>query len=182
MNTAANEIRLECGCPPHYPDWHNCDIDLGGTLMQQAAVPYFFHMPIGFEAKLFRQHDAIQRMDLHEKWPGFVLSQSGMFRGTILCPLQEESSPLRSLVRLPNPFQLSCRIIHGDIGQIKPAVREMQSALLDEGKMPKALYLAYLTCPICQQRRGGMRIMILRHWKKSDTLQARLKKQRKQQA
>jgi len=146
--------------------------------MQQTSVPYFLHMPIGFEAKLFHQHATIQRMELHEQWPGFVLSQSGMFRGTILCPLQEESSPLRDLIRLPNPFLLNCRIVHGDIGQIKPAIRAMQSALLDEGKMPKALYLAYLTCPTCQQQRDGIRIMILRHWKKSTTLQARLKKQK----
>ncbi|MDQ6964954.1 MAG: hypothetical protein Q9M13_08565 [Mariprofundales bacterium] len=176
--TAPTNNRLECGCPADYPDWHNRDIDLGGTLMQQTSVPYFFHMPIGFEARLFRQYNTIQQQDLHERWPGFVLSRSGMFRGTILCPLQEESSPLRNLIRLPNPYRLRCHLVHGDIGRVKPAVRRVQSALLDEGRMPKTLYLAYLTCPACQQQRGGMRIMTLRHWRESGRLQERLKRQR----
>ncbi len=174
----SNDIqRLECGCPPHYPEWDNREVDLGGTLMQQTSVPYFLHMPIGFEAKLFQQHDTIQKMELHERWPGFVLSQSGMFRGRILCPLREERSPLRDIIRLPNPFHLACSVVRGDVGQIKPTVRAMQSALLDAGKMPKELYLAYLTCPVCQERRGGMRIMVLRHWEPSKKLQERIRKQ-----
>ncbi len=171
--------RLECGCPPSYPDWDGGDIDLGGTLVQRTTVPYFLHMPIGFEARLFRQHDTIRRLELHERWPGFVLSRAGLFRGEILCPLAEDRSPLHGLRVLPSPFHLRCRVVHGDVGQIKPVVREVQSALLDEGKMPKELYLSYLTCPVCQEQRGGMRIMILRRWEESARLQARLGREKR---
>jgi len=55
----------------------------------------------------------------------------------------------------------------------------MQSALLDEAKMPKELFLCYLTCPRCRDERGGIKIMLLRHWVKSEKLQKRLDKQQK---
>ncbi|MDQ6951615.1 MAG: hypothetical protein Q9M26_08120 [Mariprofundales bacterium] len=172
--------RLACGCPPEYPDWDGRDIDLGGTLMQKTNMAMFLHMPIGFEAKLHRQYETIIHQGLHERWPGIVFSQTGMFHGQLLCPLQEESSPLHGLIRLPNPYQVRCKLLHGDVGKTKLAIRTMQSELLDSARMPKELFLAYLTCPACQQKRGGgTRIMILRHWHASTTLEARLKKQGK---
>jgi hypothetical protein len=168
-------MRLECGCPTEFPaDWHGKDIDLGATLVHEQRVPMFLHMPIGFEACLDRQHKDIERLELNERWPGFVLAESAMFRGRLICPLAEESSPARSVYRLPNPFQLRVRLFRGDVGGIKQVVREMQSALLDEGKMPKQLFLSYLTCPRCQEERGGMQIMLLRHWVKSPKLEKRL--------
>jgi len=170
--------RLPCGCPPEYPDWDNRDIDLGGYLMQRTTLPMLLHMPIGFEARLHRQYEAIKNHGLHERWPGLALSQTGLFRGQLLCPLQEESSPLHSIIRLPNPYPLRCKLIHGDIGNIKQTVRTMQSELLDIARMPKELYLAYLTCPACQKERGGNRIMILRHWTKSPKLAQRIKRQK----
>ncbi|MDX8408629.1 MAG: hydrolase [Mariprofundales bacterium] len=178
MSQSAPE-RLPCGCPPEYPDWDNRDIDLGGSLMQRTTLPMFLHMPIGFEARLHRQYEIIRGHRLHERWPGVALSQTGIFRGQLLCPLQEERSPLHGVIRLPNPYQLRCKLIHGDIGNIKLAVRTMQSELLDIARMPAALYLAYLTCPACKEERGGNRIMILRHWTKSPKLAQRLKRQQR---
>ncbi|RMH51195.1 MAG: hypothetical protein D6682_05460 [Zetaproteobacteria bacterium] len=170
--------RLPCGCPPAWPEWDGRDVDLGGMLVQQTSFPCLLHMPVGYEARLFHQHETLRRLELHERWPGFVLSRTGLFRGQILCPLIEERSPLHGVYNLPAPFHLRCRVVKGDVGRIKPEVQAMQSALIAEAKMPGALYLAYLTCPRCQERRGGMRIMVLRHWRRSRKLAGRLRRRR----
>lgn len=168
-------MRLECGCPTDYPkEWDGKDVDLGATLVHEQRVPMFLHMPIGFEACLDKQHKDIERLELTERWPGFVLSETAMFRGKILALLQEDSSPARGVYRLTNPYDVRVQLFRGDVGAIKQAVREMQSSLLDEGKLPKQLYLSYLTCPRCQDERGGMQIMLLRHWVKSPRLEKRL--------
>ncbi|MBF0282824.1 MAG: hypothetical protein HQM07_09710 [Zetaproteobacteria bacterium] len=171
--------RLACGCPAHFPKWHNQDIDLGATLVHEQGAPMFLHMPIGYEASLDRQLKDIQRLGLHEQWPGFGLTQSAMFRGKILAPLEEASSLSHKTYRLSNPYMLRVRLFKGDIGGIKKTVKEIQSSLLDEGKMPKELFLSYLTCPQCQEKRGGMQLMVLRHWIQSDKLQQKIRQQAK---
>ncbi|MDX8401188.1 MAG: hydrolase [Mariprofundaceae bacterium] len=168
-------MRLACGCPAEYPDWRG-DVDPGGMLVHREKMPAFLHMPIGYEACLDRQMKDIARLELHERWPGFALTRTGMFGGEILAPLVEEHCPARQTFRLPNPWPVRVQMFEGDVGGIKDAVRRMQSELLDEGKMPKALYLAYLTCPRCAESRGGMRLMILRHWVKSERLARRLQR------
>ncbi len=168
---------LDCGCPSEYPQWDGEDVDLGAWLVHEQRVLMFLHMPIGYEAYLDRQHKDIKRLQLNERWPGFVLTQSAAFRGRILCPLAEDTSPARNTFRLSNPFYVRTKLVHGDVGSIKGEVRSMQSALLDEGKMPKELFLSYLTCPRCRDQRGGIKIMLLRHWIKSKKLQERLAKQ-----
>jgi len=171
---------LDCGCPSEFPQWDGEDVDLGAWLVHEQRVPMFLHMPIGYEAALDRQHKDIKRLHLTERWPGFVLTQSAAFRGRILCPLSEDTSPARRTLRLSNPFHVRCKLIHGDIGgSVRGAVQTMQSALFDEGKMPKELFLVYLTCPRCRDERGGIKIMLLRHWVNSKKLLTRLDKQRK---
>ncbi len=168
-------MRLECGCPDEWPEWSG-DVELGGTLVHRQKLPTFLHMPIGFEACLDRQLKDIQRLELHERWPGFALTRTGMFGGEILAPLAEDHCPARQTFRLANPWHARALLFSGDVGGIKEEVRRMQSALLDEGRMPKELFLAYLTCPRCAERRGGMKLMILRRWVKSPKLEKRLKK------
>jgi len=172
-------MRLECGCPSEFPDWNGQDIDLGATLVHEQGAAMFFHMPIGFEACLDRQHHDIETLGLNEQWPGFVLTQSAMFRGRILALLSEDNSPARKTYRLKNPYMLRVRLFKGNISAIKVEIRQMQSELFDEGRMPKNLYLSYLTCPRCQKERGGMQIMLLRHWVKSPKLEQRLSKHKK---
>ncbi len=168
-------MRLDCGCPSEWPDWHGKDIDLGGWLVHEQAVPMFLHMPIGFEACLDRQHQDISRLGLEEQWPGFVLAKTGMFRGRIYALLADDHSPARRIKRLKNPFMIRCRLFKGEVHQIKQAIREMQSELFDEGKRPTELYLSYLTCPRCREDRGGTQIMIIRHWLRSPKLEARIR-------
>jgi len=171
--------RLPCGCPASYPDWRSGDIDLGGQLVHDLSIPMFIHMPIGYENYLLKQKEDIERLELHETWPGFNLTRTGAFRGQIICPLEEKHSPARNIRILPTPFHLRVRIFHGDVADMRQEVRAMQSELLDEGLLPKELFLSYLTCPVCEEERGGKRLMILRHWVKNAKLEKKL--QRRQQ-
>ncbi|MDQ6972997.1 MAG: hypothetical protein Q9M30_10135 [Mariprofundaceae bacterium] len=168
---------LDCGCPSEYPRWDGEDVDMGAWLMHEQGAPMFLHMPIGYESYLDRQHKDIKRLHLTERWPGFVLTQSAALRGRILCPLSEDTSPARHTLRLSNPFHVRSKLVRGDVGSIKNEVRVMQSSLLDEWRMPKELFLCYLTCPRCQEERGGIQILLLRHWVPSPTLKARLARQ-----
>ncbi|MDQ6975735.1 MAG: hypothetical protein Q9M22_04120 [Mariprofundaceae bacterium] len=175
MTETSNE-RLSCGCPSTFPDWHKKDVNLAGHLVHGQKQSMFMHMPIGHEAKLDLQFKDMQRLDLHARWPGFVLSRSAMFRGQLLCLLSEEHSPARSVFCLPRPFNLRVALFHGDVADVRLSVAKMQSALLDEGKMPKSLFLAYLTCPRCQDERGGMQVMLLRQWIANEKLYQKAKK------
>jgi len=172
-------MRLDCGCPSVYPDWRSGDIDLGGQLVHSLSIPMFMHMPIGYENYLLKQKDDIERLELHEMWAGFNLTRTGAFRGHMFCPLLEESSPARNVAVLPSPFHLRARLFHGDVMDMRHEVRAIQSELLDEGLMPKELYLSYLTCPICEEERGGKRILIMRRWIKSKKLEEKLNKKNK---
>ena len=171
--------RLPCGCPATYPDWRNADIDLGGQLAHKLSIPMLMHMPIGYENYLLKQKNDIEKLELHEAWPGFNLTRTGAFRGQMLCPLAEEKSPARNIMVLPTPFHLRTRLFHGDVEAMRGEVRAIQSELLDEGLMPKELYLAYLTCPLCEEERGGKRMLIMRRWIKSNKLENKLKKKAK---
>jgi len=171
-----SNMRLECGCPVSYPDWHDGDIDLGGQLVHSLKIPMFMHMPIGYEAYLLKQKDDIERLELHETWPGFNLTRTGALRGQMLCPLVEEKSPARNLMILPHPFHLRVHLFHGDVTDMRMSIKHMQSEILDDGLMPKELYLSYLTCPVCEEQRGGKRVMLMRRWVKSKKLEARLNK------
>ncbi len=172
-------MRLECGCPSEFPDWDGKDIDLGATLVHEQKSAALFGMPIGFEAYLDRQHQDIEKLELTEQWPGFVLAETGLFRGRILALLAEEQSMARRTYRLPDPYMLRARLFQGNVSQIKGTIRSMQSELFDAGRMPKNLFLSYLTCPRCQESRGGQQIMLLRHWVESPKLKQRLQRKRR---
>jgi hypothetical protein len=65
----------------------------------------------------------------------------------------------------------------GGIGTLKKSLRQLQNTLFDMGRMPKELYLCYLTCPVCSDSKGGEKILLLRRWRQSPTLEKRVKKQ-----
>jgi hypothetical protein len=50
--------------------------------------------------------------------------------------------------------------------------------LFDMGRMPKELYLCYLTCPVCSEEKGGDKILLLRRWQASATLSKRIQTQK----
>lgn len=169
-------MRLECGCPSTFPDWHKHDVNLGGQLIHSLAIPMFLHMPIGFEASVHRQQQLLEQLNLPERWPGLVLSRSSAWGGRIIRLLEDTLSPAHRLEYLPNPFHLRGYLNHGGIGTISRAVKQVQSDLLEQSLIPRELYLCYLTCPRCSEQRGGERILLLRRWVESSALKKRMGK------
>jgi hypothetical protein len=166
---------LECGCPGSYPDWHKQDIDLSHHAAHVLPIPTFLHMPLSYELYRQRQQQEIEALELQETWPGFALTQTGFFRGRLIRLLESANSPSRHITTLDSPFQANGFLHPGGIGTIRNSVREQQMALLDSGRMPKEMYLSYLTCPRCSEERGGEKILILRRWKESTRLASRAK-------
>lgn len=166
-------MSLSCACPENYPDWDRKDINLGGQCVHVLSIPMFFHMPLSYEVYLKRQHNDIQGLHLTETWPNLVLTRTGMFRGTIMRLLENTRSPSHRVQYLQNPFQLRGKLHKGDVGTIRNSIREIQMELLDSGKLPKELYMSHLTCPLCQEERGGNMILLLRRWVESPLLKKR---------
>ena len=166
-------MSLSCACPEHYPDWDGKDIDLGGHCVHALSIPMLLHMPISYEVYLKRQYHDIQALQLKESWPDLVLTRTGMFRGTIIRPLEKTTSPSHRITYLPSPFHLRGKLHHGDVGTIRDSVRQIQMTLLDSSKLPKELYMCYLTCPLCRDERGGNKILLLRRWTESEFLKKR---------
>lgn len=169
-------MRLECGCPSEYPDWDRKDINLAGHCVHRLPITAFLHMPITYEAFTHRQQNQIAELGHQEPWPGFTLTRTGLFGGEIIRLLNEETeSPSRRVGYLPVPFMIHARLHQGDVTTIKNTVKEMQMDLLESGKMPKELYLSYLTCPLCAEQRGGEKMLIVRRWVGSKRLEKRKK-------
>jgi hypothetical protein len=133
-------------------------------------IASFLHMPLSYETYKQRQQHEIEQLGLHERWPGFALTRTGWLRGKMIRLLEDGESPSRHFQHLASDFQLHGFLHEGGIGTIRTSVREQQMHLLDSGRMPKEMYLAYLTCPACSETRGGERIMLLRRWRASGRL------------
>lgn len=172
----ANPDDQQCHCPESYPDWHQKDIDLGGSTVHRLKIASFMYMPLSFDTYLERQYKDIQELELQETYPDIVLSRTGFWGGEIIRILEPAQSPSRYVDTLPLSFQLRGYLHNGGIGTIKEATRALQMELFDLGRMPKELYLVYLTCPICADRKGGDKILLLRRWRESPTLAKRIKR------
>lgn len=173
---------LPCGCPDNYPNWDGQDINLGGYMVHEQPAPMFMHLPVAFDLYRQRQADNIATLELNETWPGFALTRSAAFRGRLLRLLDDESCPARRVHRLPNPFRLRVALHQGNVGSMRPLLRNMQSRLIQSGYKPLEIYLAYLNCPICAEQRGGSKVMLLRHWIPSKKISIGLKKIKEKEA
>jgi hypothetical protein len=162
-----------CGCPDTYPDWHNQDLDLGGQCVHRLSIPTLMHMPLAYEMYARRQQQDIERLQLQERWPGFTLTRTGLFRGAIMRLLESSDSPARHIEFLPSPYHLRGYLHHGSVGNIQIPVRQVSLDLLEQGRRPKELYLCYLTCPQCRGEDDKDRILLLRRWVASRTFQQR---------
>jgi hypothetical protein len=165
-----------CLCPGNYPDWHEKDVDLSGQPTHTLPMPTFLHMPMSYDTYLQKQQNEIEHLELQEKWPQLVMTKTGFMRGALIRILKSGDSPSRFIQFLESDFKLHGLLHHGGIGTIKQSMRALQNRLFDMGRMPKEVYLCYLTCPICSERKGGDKILLLRRWKESPTLAKRLKK------
>ncbi len=161
---------LDCGCPGDYPDWQGQDIDLAHQAAHTLPIASFLYMPLAYDTYRQRQQVDIEQLELEECWPGFALSRTGLVGGQLIRLLKDSRSPSRHVGNLPGKFQLNVQLHEGGIGTIRDTVRQQQMTLLDSGRMPKEVYMAYLTCPRCAEERGGERIMVLRRWEENPRL------------
>lgn len=167
-----------CHCPNTYPDWHKKDVDLSGKPTHTLPIASFFYMPLSLDTYLNRQQSDIDQLELEEEWPDLVITHTGMLRGEIIRILTKGDSPSRFIRYLPSEFKLHGFLHHGGIGTIKKSTRELQAGLFDMGRMPKELYMCYLTCPVCSEAKGGDKILLLRRWQASATLSSRIQQRR----
>ncbi len=163
-----------CPCPDTYPDWHMQDIDLSRHCVNVFSIPMLFHMPLAYDLYLRRQQEEVTQLELPERWPGFVLTSTGMLRGKIVRLLNETQSPSRHMGYLIRNFNSYAMLHQGGMGTIRKTIGEMQMSLVDRGRRPKELYLSYLTCPICEEEKGE-KILLLRRWVESPGLKRHLK-------
>jgi hypothetical protein len=132
-------------------------------------------MPLSYDTYLQRQQNDIEQLELREEYPGFVISRIGLFSGHILRLLTTGHSPSRHVQTLEAPFTVRAYLHHGDVGTVQQSTRKLQIQIFDQGHMPKELYLCYLTCPVCSDKKGGDKILLLRRWKPSPMLAKRVK-------
>lgn len=161
---------LDCGCPGEYPDWHEQKIDLSHHAAHVLPIATFLHMPLAYESYRQRQQFEIEQLDLKERWPGFALTRTGVLRGEIIRLIENAESLSRHFKHLDGDFHLHGYLHEGGIGTIRNSIKEQQAQLLDNGEIPKEMYMSYLTCPRCCDKRGGERILLLRRWKASGRL------------
>jgi len=164
----------DCHCPSTIPAFHLKDVDLSGAAIHRLPVAAFFFMPLSYHTYAEKQRIAVNELELKERWPGLVLSRTGLFRGSITRVLDDGNSPSRFVSNLPENYLLKGFLHNGGIGTIKNSIRALQNHLFDQGRMPKELYLSYLTCPICESEKGGEQILLLRRFAESETLKSRI--------
>ena len=172
-------MTARCPCPDNYPQWHEQDIDLSGTPVHILKIPSFLYMPISYEVYAQKQLHDVEQLELDERWPGLVLTRTGFLRGEIIRILKSGSSPSRFVRNLDGSFKLRGFLHIGGIGTLKESTRKLQIQLFDMGRMPKELFLCYLTCPLCSEAKGGDKILLLRRWAGSETLAKRIESQKK---
>jgi len=169
-----------CPCPETYPDWDGKSIDLSGYCVHEMKTASVFHMPVAFDMYVSKQAANIEHLELKEKWPGLVLSKTGMWGGKILRFLEDSQSSASRLVHhLPTPFDVMVQLHEGGVGSVPKVVHKMQIAMVEKGCMPKEFYLAHLTCPVCSERKGGEKILIIRRYVANERVKARMEKESK---
>jgi len=169
-----------CPCPETYPDWDGKSIDLSGYCVHEMRVASVFHMPVAFDMYVSKQAANIDHLELKEKWPGLVLSKTGMWGGKILRLLEDSQSSASRLVHhLPTPFDVMVQLHEGGVGSVPKVVHKMQIAMVEKGCMPKEFYLAHLTCPVCAERKGGEKILIVRRYVANERVKKRMEKESK---
>lgn len=166
-------MSMSCGCPMDVPAWDGQDIDLSGKHAHILPIPMFMHMPIAYGLYLHRQQQLVEKLELKERWPSLVLTRTGFFRGSLTRLLEETHSPSRHIHVLPTPFRVRAVLHRGNVSTSYKVIQRMQAELIDAGRAPKELYMCHLTCPHCEERKGGEQILLLRRWEESAFLKKR---------
>ncbi len=183
VNTETGELAESemCPCPEGYPDWDGKIINLGGWCVHEMKIASFFHMPMAYDMYVSKQAANVQHLGLVEKWPGFLMTKTGMWGGRIMRLLEDSESPSRLVHYLSEPFFVQVKLHNGGVGTVPKAVHEMQIEMVERGQIPKDLYLAHLTCPLCEERKHGDKIMILRKFTANERITLRLEDERRRE-
>jgi len=167
-----------CPCPEEFPDWDGQSIDLSGACVHGMKISSIFHMPVAFDMYVSKQAANIDHLELTERWPGLVFSKTGLWGGKILRLIEEDESASRLVYHLPTPFEVMVKLHEGGVGTVPKAVHKMQIEMMEQGCMPKEFYLAHLTCPVCEERKGGDKILILRRYVANERIKKQMAKER----
>jgi len=170
MSENSPHPELHCRCPESYPSWDGTDQSLAGQTVHRMSIASFFHMPLAYESYVGKQLENVEQLGLSEKWPGFVLTKTGMWGGEIIRFIEDAETASRCVQILPPPFDVNVMLHEGGIGTVQKTLRAQQMKIVDSGKKPKELYLAYLSCPVCAERKGGEKILLFRRWLTSERL------------
>lgn len=168
------ELEQVCRCPDHWPNWDGTDQALAGQYVHRMPIASLFHMPLAYDQYVGKQADNIVQLGLTEKWPGLVFTRTGVWGGEILRLIEDAESASRFVQVLSPPFDVNVMVHHGGIGTIQKTLRKQQAYLTDVGRVPKELYLAHLSCPVCETQKGGEMIMVIRRWEASKRLQDKI--------
>ncbi len=168
----------QCHCPTDYPAWDRQDVELSGACVHRLPITVLFSMPVSYDMYVERQRQEVVQLGLSERWPGLVMSRIGAFSGEILRLLTDDQSPSRRIQFLSGAFHVRGMLHNGGIGTIRESFLDLQRGLLEDGCMPKELYMAHLTCPVCAEAKGGDKILLLRRWVESPRLKSRLQSRR----
>lgn len=164
----------DCGCPEVWPKWAGTDQHLAGQCVHRMPIAALFHMPLSHSTYIAKQYHNIRQLELHERWPGFVLTRTRMFGGEIIRFVDDAETASRFVQYLSPPFDVSVMMHEGGIGTIKKSLLTQQAQMVDAGHVPKELYMAHLTCPRCEERKGGEKIMLVRRWLANSRLKSRI--------
>lgn len=171
-----NNQELSCRCPDTYPKWDGTDQVLAGRCVHRMKIPSFFHMPLAYDQYVGKQEENVYQLGLKELWPRFVLTRTGMWGGEIIRFIEDAESPSRMVQVLPPPFDVNVMLHDGGIGTVQKTLRKQQEHLTDLGRVPKELFMAHLACPVCEDRKDGEKIMLVRRWESSKRLQGKIEK------
>ncbi|MDH3326811.1 MAG: hypothetical protein OEM38_08870 [Gammaproteobacteria bacterium] len=166
-----------CPCPEEYPDWNEESVNLSGYCVHEMKIPCFFHMPVSYDLYVHKQAENIQHLELKERWPGFVLTKTGMVGGKILRILEDAQSPSRLVHYIAGDFLVMAQLHNGGIGTTPKAAHKMQIAMVEKGCMPKELYLVHLTCDDCRDRKGGDKVLMLRRYTANKRIQQNMEEE-----
>jgi len=171
-----------CPCPEEYPDWHGKSVNLGGYCIHEMKISSVFHMPVAYDMYVSKQAVNIQELGLKERWPGLILTKTGMFSGKIIRLVEDAQSPSRLVKYIAGDFLLMAQMHGGGIGTVPKAAHKMQIAMVEKGCMPKELYLVHLTCDECWERKGGDKILMLRRYVANERVQQKLEEESRKAA
>lgn len=171
-----DEVEQEqfCRCPDTWPSWDNTDQNLAGHHVHRMPIASFFHMPLAYDMYVGKQADNVHQLELKELWPGLVFTRTGIWGGEMLRLIEDAETASRLVQVLSPPFEMNFMIHHGGIGTVQKTLRKQQQYLTDLGRIPKALYMAHLSCPVCEARKGGEMIMLARRWEGSQRIQKKI--------